>query len=140
MDDTDKGISGVRAKAEGGGRAFLRAVKQVVGAELGDSSFTVEHLAQALGVSTRQLYRRLDEQSASPPGALLRRMRLERAAQLLDRDCARVSDAARAVGFKDTRHFSKLFRQTFGILPAQYRDRQGRARDGFELGRFSPPE
>lgn len=145
--ETEKRISGPglwfddKGKSDGGdaaSSAFLHAVMHVIDARLANPSFTVEDLARALHISTRQLYRRMDTHLAMPPGTLLRRMRLERGAKLLERNGVRVSDAAHAVGFKDTRHFSKLFRQTFGVRPAQYRDRRGRAHHRTEDWQISP--
>jgi AraC-like DNA-binding protein len=47
-------------------------------------------------------------------------MRLERAAQLLAQQAGSVQEIAYRVGFRDSEHFSKLFRQAFGVLPSSY--------------------
>lgn len=99
---------------------LLERVRRVIDAELGNGAFTVEMLADAVGLSTRQLYRDVKGATRLSPGGLIRTMRLERAAQLLATKSLRISEVAYAVGFSDVRHFSRLFRQTFGVTPTDY--------------------
>ena len=47
-------------------------------------------------------------------------MRLARAAQLLEQGAGTVSEVAFRVGLQDARHFAKVFRQVYGVLPSQY--------------------
>jgi AraC-like DNA-binding protein len=47
-------------------------------------------------------------------------IRLERAADLLEQRVGNVSEVAYKVGFKDPRYFSRLFQQTFGVVPSAY--------------------
>jgi AraC-like DNA-binding protein len=50
----------------------------------------------------------------------IRLMRMERAAQLLEQGASRISEVASAVGYADAKHFSRRFRQVFGMLPSQF--------------------
>ena len=77
-------------------------------------------MADAVGVSTRQLYRKLKSLTRLSPGGLIRTMRLQRAAQLLEQEAGNVSDIAYAVGFRDADYFSRLFRQVYGKPPSEY--------------------
>jgi AraC-like DNA-binding protein len=54
------------------------------------------------------------------PGFFIRRLRLERGAQLLARRAGSVSEIAYRVGFKRHGHFSHLFRKTYGVSPRDY--------------------
>lgn len=100
--------------------AFLERVREVVEAHLGDPNFTVSWLAEEVGLSRRQLHRRLKEATSLSPTGYLRMMRLERAAQLLEQQAGPVSQIAYAVGFNDAEYFSKRFRQAFGVVPSEY--------------------
>ena len=100
--------------------AFLERVREVVEAHMADSNFGVDWLAAEVGVSTRKLQRTLKASLNLSPSGYIRTMRLERAAQLLAGGVGNVSEVAYAVGFRDLKHFSKLFRQIFGVLPSQY--------------------
>jgi len=50
----------------------------------------------------------------------LRTLRLKRAAQLLKKSVASVTEVAYAVGFNNPSHFSKIFRQQFGQTPSEF--------------------
>jgi transcriptional regulator GlxA family with amidase domain len=54
------------------------------------------------------------------PAQLVRRMRLERASQLLRAHAGTVSEVAYAVGFKTPSHFAKVFGQAYGESPTSY--------------------
>lgn len=100
--------------------AFLRQVLEAAEAHLGEPRFGAEALAETVGLSRRQLTRKLKALLDEPPSDLLRRLRLERAAQLLDAQHGRVSEIAYAVGFKSPSHFTRAFRTHFGCTPSDY--------------------
>jgi transcriptional regulator GlxA family with amidase domain len=100
--------------------AFLDRVRAAAEAGLEDSSFGTEALAAEVGLSRRQLGRRLREALDTTPGALLRQMRLARAAQLLAQEAGTVAEVAYAVGYRDPDHFAKQFRKSYGVTPSAY--------------------
>ena len=104
---------------------WLEEVKAVCEVHIADAGFGVDWLADTLDVSTRTLQRRLKEASGLTPGAFLRTMRLERAAQLLEQDAESVSEVATAVGYTDAESFSRAFRQGFGMPPSAYAAQHG---------------
>ena len=99
---------------------FMERVREAVEAHLGDTNFGVDWLADEVGLSRRQLSRRVKAAVGLSPSGYLRMMRLERAAQLLGQQAGSVQDVAYRIGFRDTEHFSKLFKQAFGVLPSKY--------------------
>jgi AraC-like DNA-binding protein len=99
---------------------WLEAVRDAVERRMGESSFTVDALARDVGLSKRQLQRRLRQALSLSPNGFIRAMRLERAAQLLRQRAGTVSEIAYRVGFNDAEYFSKLFRQVFGVVPSGY--------------------
>ena len=99
---------------------FLETVRQAVATRLADEAFGVEAFAAAVGVSRRHLLRRLKETTGETPAELLRRVRLEHAAALLDGGVGTVSEAAYAVGFKSVAHFSRVFGEQYGMPPSAY--------------------
>lgn len=66
----------------------------------------------------RRLHREL---FGCPPSEALQRMRLERAAQLLQSGYCNVSEAAEKAGFENSKYFSTLFKQKMGCTPSEYR-------------------
>ncbi|MEO0559934.1 MAG: response regulator, partial [Bacteroidota bacterium] len=101
--------------------AFLEQVRDVVEDGLDIASFGVEALAEAVGLSRRQLGRRMRDALDTSPSAFIRERRLTRAAQLLSQEAGTVSEVAYAVGYRDPEHFSKQFRKRFGTAPSTYR-------------------
>jgi signal transduction histidine kinase/DNA-binding response OmpR family regulator len=99
---------------------FLDRVAGIVEENLRDGGFTVERLAGEVGISRRQLERKLRAMTRLTPLGYFRLMRLKRAAQLLEKRIGNVSEVAYRVGFSDPNYFSRLFRQTFGVAPSEY--------------------
>jgi AraC family transcriptional regulator, regulatory protein of adaptative response / methylphosphotriester-DNA alkyltransferase methyltransferase len=83
----------------------------------------LEGLARRLASSPRQLQRAFAEAGEAGFRSYLRRVRIERAAELL-RDGWPVSEAARAVGYSQPAHFAKAFRRERGRLPRMERRRR----------------
>lgn len=100
---------------------FLDQVRSTIEEHLGDETFGVEGLARRLAHSRGHLHRRLRELLDESPSDLIRRMRLERAAQLLGARAGSIAEVAYAVGFKSVAHFSNRFKDQFGVRPSAYR-------------------
>ena len=79
-------------------------------------------VARRLASSPRQLQRAFAEAGETGFRSYLRRVRIERAAELL-RDGWPVSEAARAVGYSQPAHFAKAYRRERGRLPGTDRRR-----------------
>jgi AraC-like DNA-binding protein/DNA-binding NarL/FixJ family response regulator len=99
---------------------FLRRTTEIVEKHLADFEFDVEKLSRALFMSRRQLLRKLKAVAGYAPNALIRSLRLKRAAELLRSSGMTVTEITYAVGFSDLKHFRSLFRNQFGLLPAEY--------------------
>ncbi len=99
---------------------FLKQLREKISAHLDDESFSVERLAQAIGMSRGHLHRRSQELLEQSPSDVIRTMRLERAAHLLEIRAGTVSEVAYAVGFKSVSHFSNVFLGHFACRPSEY--------------------
>ncbi len=99
--------------------AFLEALRVAAEARLADPAFTVDALADDVAMSPRQLARKIKALTDETPGALLRRLRLARAASLL-RAGATVAEATDAVGFASRSQFGSAFRAAYGVTPSVY--------------------
>jgi AraC-like DNA-binding protein len=100
--------------------AFIERVREAIEDGMSDGAFGVEALASAVGMSRVQLYRRVRDVLGEAPVDLIRRMRLERAAQLLAARSGSVSEVGYAVGFNSLSYFSKCFRERFTVPPSAY--------------------
>ena len=56
-----------------------------------------------------------------PPADFMRSQRLKHAARLLAEDSdTNIADIAMKVGFVSASHFTKCFKQAYGVLPKEY--------------------
>jgi transcriptional regulator GlxA family with amidase domain len=100
--------------------AFLAEAKATIEARLADADFGPYELADALAMSPRQLRRKLGSLIDETPNKLIRRFRLERAADLLAQGVGSVQEVATAVGFGSTSRFSAAFREHHGVAPSKF--------------------
>ncbi len=96
---------------------------------------TVSEAAERLGVSVRTLQRIAGRYVGLPPAAMIRRRRLQEAAELLrtrtetDPEISIASMAA-DLGYADQAHLANDFRSVLGFTPSGYRQRSRRTHDG----------
>ena len=86
-----------------------------------ERDISVAQMAGRLFLSTAHFARGWTRAFGVPPGAYLRRLKLERARTLLENSNQSVSHIAREVGFKSAAHFSRSFRDYYGASPLQFR-------------------
>jgi CheY-like chemotaxis protein len=103
-------------------RVFLDRVHAAIEANLGDEGFSVERLAIEVAQSRGNLHRRLRDLIGESPSDLIRRIRLERASELLASGAGSVAEIAYAVGFKSVAHFSNAFNEKTGVRPSAWRE------------------
>ncbi len=83
----------------------------------------IEAIAATLGVSRRHLDRRFRDALGRTAAEELRRLRIERARQLLEATNRKVLDIALDCGFSDAKSLSTAFRATLGMSATAYRRR-----------------
>ncbi|WP_187278100.1 AraC family transcriptional regulator [Methylobacterium sp. WL7] len=115
---------GPAISAPGPSRRDLRiqALKAEVEQRLGRPDLSLEAVAQAQQISSRQVQAMFQAEGETFSGFVLAR-RLDRAMQRLkDAEDARpVSEIAFDVGFGDLSYFNRTFRKRFGLTPSQVR-------------------
>ncbi|MFN3839416.1 MAG: ATP-binding protein, partial [Cyclobacteriaceae bacterium] len=106
-------------KAVSASEQFIMKAKTFVEANMGDTSLSVERLASELNLGREQCYRKIMAITGLSPSAFIRKLKLQRAAQLLSAKAAPVSQVAYQVGYENLSHFSKAFKEEFGKLPSE---------------------
>jgi signal transduction histidine kinase/DNA-binding response OmpR family regulator len=99
---------------------FLSSLLEVVSDHLSDSTFSVDWLADEVGLSRRQVERKVHAVTGQSPADLIRSLRLERASQLLRANAGPVSEIAYSVGFKSPAHFASAFKKRYGDAPSEH--------------------
>lgn len=103
-----------------------------------DGPDTVEEIARRVSVSMRTLQRITHRHVGVSPAAMLRRRRLQRAAERLRQDAdLDIADLAASLGYADHAHLTRDFRRTLGVVPRAYRAAADRSEafDGLSAAR-----
>lgn len=87
---------------------------------------TVGSVAQAVGISASHLAHRFSAETGLTVRAYLTRVRIEAATQLLRHTDENLASIAKAIGFCDAPHLSRVFREQVGCGPGNYRRQRGR--------------
>jgi signal transduction histidine kinase/ligand-binding sensor domain-containing protein/DNA-binding response OmpR family regulator len=87
---------------------------------IAEADFSVEDLSRELGMSRVHLYKKLLALTGKAPLEFIRTIRLQRAAQLLEKSQLTISEVAYKVGFNSPKYFAKYFKDEFGMLPSAY--------------------
>ncbi len=104
-------------------KVFLQKVVQVVNNHISDTSFGVETFASEIALSRVTLHKKLVSLIGEPPSELIKRIRLSKAAKLLQSKHGNISEIALDVGFNNPAYFSECFRKQFGVSPSQYQQK-----------------
>lgn len=98
-------------------RAFLEKVYAILDTHLDNEQFSVDVLAEEIGMSRRHLNRKLSALTDLSANPFIRNYRLQKALLMLQRQEGNVSEVALATGFSSTAYFVKCFREKFGQTP-----------------------
>ncbi|NTJ09898.1 helix-turn-helix transcriptional regulator [Rhizobium lusitanum] len=78
--------------------------------------------AAQFGISTRYLHMVLAERNQTFSQSVMKRRLEQSASNLLDERFVNISIAAYGAGFNDLSHFSRAFRNHYGMSPREYRN------------------
>ncbi len=107
---------------------FLERFREIVAQHRSDRGFTTQAAAASVAMSRMHLNRKLQALTGQSTHEFIRAMRLEAARDLLQMPLS-VESIAESVGFKDSSHFAKAFREKFGAGPSRYRAMRSLARE-----------
>lgn len=103
--------------------SFLENVLQVIDDHIGDELFGVEMLCRDIGISERQLQRKLKAITNKSPIQLISSVRLHRAKELLHESQHNIAEVAYLTGFSNPSYFSRSFKKEFGVSPSSLVDK-----------------
>jgi AraC-like DNA-binding protein len=92
---------------------------------LDNADISVETMAEALAMSRVHLYKKLTSLTDLTPSEFIRQIRLQHAEQLLRKSQLTVAEVAYRVGFNNPRYFSKYFKEMYGMMPSEYKNKVG---------------
>ncbi len=85
-----------------------------------NADFSVEDLSRELGISRAHFYKKIMALTGKSPLEFIRTIRLQRAAQLLEKSQLTVAEIAYEVGFNSPKYFARYFKEEYHMLPSAY--------------------
>jgi response regulator RpfG family c-di-GMP phosphodiesterase len=102
---------------------FLQRVMRVMQSNMHNPLFGSEEFAEQMGVCHRHLSRKLMFLTGQSSNEFIRQMRLQRAAELLNKQTGKVKEVAHQVGFNNLSYFAKCFKEHHKCSPSDYSKR-----------------
>ena len=99
---------------------FIQKSIEVINNNLSNTNFSVEFLSDNLSISKSVLNKKLSALTGETPAELIKRIRLCKAAKLIEHNTGNISEIALEVGFNNPAYFAECFKKQFGISPSQY--------------------
>ncbi len=99
---------------------FLEKLETIIEQALTNQDLDNQYLAHEMGISERQLYRKVKETAGVSPNQFIRSYRLKKAMALIEsKRYSTVQEIAAKVGYQNLYYFSKVFLVEFGESPMQ---------------------
>jgi AraC-like DNA-binding protein len=98
---------------------FLQMVTKTIRENIEDENFNIDLLLKKTGLSRTQFYRKFTALTDLTPATFIKQLWLQHAKELLENSTDRISEVAWKVGFKNTSHFTRAFKEQFGVKPSE---------------------
>jgi signal transduction histidine kinase/ligand-binding sensor domain-containing protein/CheY-like chemotaxis protein/AraC-like DNA-binding protein len=102
---------------------LLANATRVIEENLSDPGFNVDILCEKVGISQKQVYRKIKELTGMTIIEYIKSIKMKKAALLLESKKFTVSEVMYMVGFSNPSYFAKCFFAQFGLYPNQYKDK-----------------
>lgn len=102
---------------------FLNQYMDIVKANITNSDFDVSVIYQTIGMSRANFYRKVKTVTGLSPIELIKNIRMEASARLLETTTMTVSEISRQVGFSSSSYFARNFKEVYGISPTEYQEK-----------------
>lgn len=102
-------------------QAFMDRLTDIVYSQLSDTALNSDKIAEKMCMSKSQLNRKVRVITGSNTTTYILHVRMEKAKRMLSSNDLPIGDIAMQCGFEDVGYFGRVFKQTFGMTPSQYR-------------------
>jgi len=92
----------------------------LVNSNLTSKDFSVDHLCMELGLNRTKLYSTIKSITGMSLGNFIRKIRLDKAAELLKSTDMSISEIGYVVGLESPSYFTRSFKEQFGMSPSEY--------------------
>lgn len=101
--------------------AFIQKLVHIIEQHLTDPQLSTDLICQQMGMSRSNLYLKLEALTDQSLNSFIRKLRLQKATELLLQTEENISQIAFEVGFSDPKYFSRVFTKTYQQSPTEYR-------------------
>jgi signal transduction histidine kinase/ligand-binding sensor domain-containing protein/DNA-binding response OmpR family regulator len=102
-------------------KTFIDKLIKIIEANMSNENFSVEVLCNEMGMSRSQLHRKIKAVTNQSTSEFIRNFRLQRAAELLEKDAGNIAEICYMVGFNSQNYFTKMFQNLYGKTPLEYK-------------------
>lgn len=100
---------------------LLDTIRDFVLNRLTTSKFSIDFLAEELGMNRINLYQKIKAITGTTPNLYIRKIRLEIAKDYLENGTYQtVKEVANQIGFQRVDYFSNLYKKEYGKMPSSY--------------------
>ncbi|MEE4287031.1 MAG: helix-turn-helix domain-containing protein, partial [Mariniphaga sp.] len=110
-------------------QSFLNRLSAIIEANLNNEKFGVSELAREFGKSRSYIHLRLKALTGESGSRFIRRVRLEKALDLIKKNNLTVAEIAYEVGFGSPSYFIKRFHEHYGYSPGEYAQKENENSD-----------
>jgi signal transduction histidine kinase/DNA-binding response OmpR family regulator len=98
---------------------FTQRCYTIIQEQLDDPQLSVEKLAELMNINRSHFQRKIKTLTGFSPSELIRKIRLEKALEILLSKQSNITETAYATGFTSQSYFTKCFTEHFGYPPSQ---------------------
>ena len=100
--------------------AFIAKLNDLIKEKISEADFDRNYLANELGLSLSNLYRKIKSLTDMSPAEYIKSIRLKFAVELLKTTNLNMTEISLEIGFNNSAHFSREFKKQFGVSPKDY--------------------
>ncbi|MGY9041886.1 MAG: two-component regulator propeller domain-containing protein [Alphaproteobacteria bacterium] len=100
---------------------FIDKAIKVVEENMSNDKFNIKEFSSELAMSPSTLLRKIKAITGEPSDGFIRKIRLKRAAQLLQKSQLLITEICYSIGFSSQKHFSTAFKKQFDLSPSEYK-------------------
>ena len=100
---------------------FMHKIHEIIEKNLNANDFNIDTIAGTIGLSRSAFFKKLKSLTGFAPVDLVREIRLNKAARLIETTDNSITEIAYSVGFRDVGYFGKCFRKKYDKTPKEYR-------------------
>jgi len=105
---------------------FIDKIHSIIEQNLNANDFNIDTIAGTIGLSRSAFFKKLKSLTGLAPVDLVKEIRLNKAARLIETTDDSITEIAYSVGFRDSGYFGKCFRKKYGMTPKEYRNARQR--------------